>query len=62
MTPHEKITAIVNDLGISTDIQAKAMKIKPTSVRKKRSLNKDKFTEFNYQDLVKFLRSYLESL
>ena len=62
MTPHDKINAIVEVLGISTDIQAKAMGIKPKTVRNKRLLSKDCFNEKNFTDLKSYVINKIHCL
>lgn len=56
-TPKDKILNIVDRIGMSTTIAAKAMNIAENTFRKNKSdtLPRNNFTENNYNDLIDFL-------
>lgn len=61
-TPKEKITHIVNYFGMSTEVQAKAMNVKPKTIYNKANdkIDSDKFTQTNYDKLVSYVKEAIE--
>lgn len=63
-TPKEKIQKIIDELGVSTEVQAKAMKISVKTVYNKMNDNiqDHSFNEKNYQDLIGYIKEKVEIL
>ncbi len=61
-SPRQKIRHLALIFGISTEIQAKAMKISIQSVYNKYNQMKDEFNENNFQNLKKYLLDQLEQI
>ncbi len=57
-TPKEKIQKIVDDLGMSPEIQAKAMKVSVQTIYQKRNdkIKRDSFNEKNYLNLLNYIK------
>ena len=64
MTPDKKIKKIIDDLGISTEIQAKAMSVTVQTVYNKQNekVMADKLNEKNYQNLVNYIKEKTKKL
>ena len=64
MTPDKKIKKIIDDLGISTEIQAKAMNVRVQTVYNKQNekVITDKFNEKNYKNLVNYIKEKIKKL
>ena len=63
-TPKEKINQIVEALGISPEVQAKAMKVSVQTIYNKNNPNVPghSFNEKNYQNLIEYLEQTLKTL
>ena len=64
LTPKEKIQKIIDELGISSEIQAKAMKVSVQTIYNKQNdkVLKDNFNEKNYQDFVYYIKEKASQL
>ena len=64
MTPDKKIKKIIDNLGISTEIQAKAMNLTVQTVYNKQNekVITDKFNEKNYKNLVNYIKEKIKKL